>query len=434
MSNLVTAEKVNDTRPVTKKKVLLVDDESAVRMLLREVLSDCNLDIIEAENAEDALEIVNAQKVDLIVSDLMMPGKTGVDLLNEINELHPSTPVLIITGKPTVEAAVDCMKGGAVDFLTKPFDILQFKDMVEKALTTKTGDEDEVVALFHELKMLGDYKIKKVLGEGTSGIVFLAIKNDAEYALKLFKFANLADSRQEELKSRFMREADFLSQISHPNIVQLHEFGFSGDGIPYIVMEYVKGSTLKRFIGSSLSYNRKIEIILKVASAIQDIHGHGIIHRDVKPDNVMIDDDMTVKLTDFGIIRLPDSELTLIANIMGSPAYLAPEGFVSANVTNKSDVFSLGIMTYELILGRRPFLADDLFTMANMVQNEYPPEPKKLDSGIPDRLQLIIARMIKKSPQKRYCTDDLILDLDNFLDPSKIRSDYEYDDTGIDWD
>ena len=408
------------------KHILLVDDESSIRMLLRDVLETEGLVIHEAENGEEALKIIQTTVIELVVSDLLMPGLSGVDLLTEIKETYSHIPVLIITGKPTVEAAVDCMKGGAYDFLTKPFDILEFRNTVcrilEEGCGPKSDSELEEHSRFHDLEHLGDYTIIDTLGEGSSGVVFLVEKDAKRYALKVFKFGSVNDIKQEELQSRFLREAEFLSEIHHPNVVQLEEFGFSEEGIPYIVMEYLQGTTLKPLIlNNDFSVRRKMQLILEVAKAVSAMHEKLIIHRDIKPDNIMILENGDVKLTDFGIIRIPDSDLTMIINIMGSPAYLAPEGFISADVDHRCDIFSIGVVTYELITGRRPFVADDLFSMANIIQTETPVNPLELNPDIPQRVVDIIARMLKKMPEDRYQTINLLIDdISNFMDPQNI--------------
>lgn len=405
-----------------KKYVLLVDDEDAIRLLLRDVLEDQLVEIYEAENGAVALEYIKNRRIDLVVSDLRMPGMSGVDLLSEIRKRFPSLPVLIITGKPTLDAAVDCMKSGAIDFLTKPFDILEFRDMVKAALADneRLRKEQQESRRYHNLNKIGDYEIEDVLGEGTSGVVFHAKRDDKEYALKVFKFATITELRREEMRERFTRESAFLSNISHPNIVKVHDFGFSNDGIPFLVMDYLKGRSLKSHIqANDLTYEEKLRILRRVAVTLEFIHEQKIIHRDVKPDNLMIvADERRVVLTDFGIIRVPDSNLTMAANIMGSPAYLAPEGFASARVDHRCDIFSLGVVAYELLLGRRPFLAEDLFTMATIVQHELPPAPESLQPGFPEELAELLARALKKEPEKRFANcREFVLFFDYAIDP-----------------
>ena len=390
-----------------KKVILIVDDDDDVRVLLKDVLKDDSVKLVETACGEDALQVVNRQHVDLVVTDLKMPGMPGNELLAEIRDRFPQMPVLVITGKPTLDAAVDCMKGGAIDFLTKPFDILEFRNMVRNALMESDLQRSGDVGQFRKIKKMAGFKLNGLLGEGTSGIVFRGVKDGNTYAVKIFKFVLVTENRKLELKERFIREARFLAENSHPHIVKVYEHGISDSGIPYLVMDLINGRTLKRFIQEEKKLDREqsMDIVRQVADAIGFIHKKNIIHRDVKPENVMIvnrNGKKHVILTDFGIIREQDSNLTMAANIMGSPAYLAPEGFVTARVGFQCDIFSLGVMLYELLIGERPFKADNLFTMATVIQSELPQRPSSIKNDLTPMIDELLARALRKDVETRF--------------------------------
>jgi serine/threonine-protein kinase len=207
--------------------------------------------------------------------------------------------------------------------------------------------------------------------------------------------------------------------IDHPNIVKISDYGVADEEqIPYIVMEYLDGHFLDTVIASpkQMHYREKVQIIRQTAIALDAVHAAGITHRDVKPSNIHVDQDLHVTLTDFGIARKSDSMLTHDGLFVGTPAYMSPEGCASPKVDGRSDIYSLGVVAFELFLGMLPFYDNSLFEFMHMVQHSRPPEPKKLDPDFPDFLQDILARMMKKDPDSRYQTArELEEDLDLFL-------------------
>jgi len=255
------------------------------------------------------------------------------------------------------------------------------------------------------------------------GIVFLAEKQDenenpVQYALKIVK-ASLSEERNQKLMARFFNEIEAVSRLNHTNIVKVFEHGYAEEErIPYFVMEYVKGKTLKDYCHESCSLDMKqrLSIIRQIASALAQAHKHGIYHRDVKPDNILVENDSEVRLMDFGIAHIPNSDLTATQQAMGTPAYLSPEAINSSRIDHRADIFSLGSLSYELLVGRKPFTGDTFFEIANKIQNIAPESPQKNNPAFPAFLSGILARMLKKDPADRYQTvDELIDDLDRYL-------------------
>jgi serine/threonine-protein kinase len=202
-----------------------------------------------------------------------------------------------------------------------------------------------------------------------------------------------------------MREADILAKINHPNIVKIFEYGLSPkENVPYFIMEFVDGNPLNEHItAGDLSIKDKLVIIKQIASALAFIHEQGILHRDVKPANIIVMDDKTVKLTDFGIARIAESELTITHEMLGTPAYMSPEAFNAAREKDqRSDIFSLGTICYELLTGIKPFSGETIAELMDSIQHEKPIEPMRIAPEIRPYVQDIMAKMLAKSPEDRF--------------------------------
>lgn len=268
----------------------------------------------------------------------------------------------------------------------------------------------------HE-RVFSNYRVIRRLGEGNIGIVFLCerLSDRKLVAMKLLKCKSGTDDYYDELFYRFIHEANAISQLSHPNIVKFIEFGRgSADSAdsPYIVMEYCDGQSLANLIDNEvkISLNDKIEIIKQVASALEMVHNRNILHRDIKPDNIIVDDDYKVKITDFGVCHLPSSDLTTVNAIIGTPSYLAPEYLLQGTASPAMDIYALGVVAYELFLGVRPFHYSNLPEYMSRIKREYPIEPRKLIHDFPQPLQEIIGKMLKKNPRNRFQRAQEIID------------------------
>ncbi len=407
-------------------KVLIIDDEVSIRLLVKEILEDKNsIQVLEAANGEEALTIVENHDLKLIITDMAMPKLSGYDLLIEIKKRNIDVPVIVITGEQIVEMAVECIKLGAVDYITKPFDIVNFENLICNILTKENSSNkiqyDDGIPK-NQNRTLGDYRIIQVIGEGNMGIVFLAEKMirgiPHQFALKILKLSQGNEKLKELCKERFIHEAKAAASIRHKNIVKIIEYGISTEeNIPYIVMEYIKGRSLKHFLSdNTLTYKEKILIIRQISEALAAIHECQICHRDIKPDNIIIDCNLNVIVTDFGIARLPDSDLTMTNDIMGSPAYISPEAFVSAKVDYRSDIFSLGSVSYELLVGERAFRANNLFGFCQCIRKKEPMDPRNVKKDFPEFLTYILKKMMKKRPCDRYSSAIAIInDLDQYL-------------------
>ncbi len=402
--------------------VLIVDDEPSAVLLLCKIIGRMTHRLFTAADGEEALSMIQSHDIDIVISDIHMPQVTGIELLTEIKKSHAHIPVIIISGGDDVNAAVECMKIGAADYISKPFSANMITETLQNVLKQNRelrGEHIRRVSVHGQPSFMYEYDIIKTLGEGSMGIIFLVEKSVASapqrYALKIFKCTTGSESKRHKLKKRFLNEARAAARVQHPHVVRMIEYGLDADETAkYIVMDYVKGVTLQELFARPhrLDYQEKARIISQTASALSAIHAQNICHRDIKPSNIMLDENMDVKLTDFGIAKLPDSAITMQDEILGSPGYMAPESLFSAQVDNRADIFSLGIVAYELCVLRNPFMDDTVQQIARRVIHEDPVDPIQIAPDMPPILAQTILRMLAKLPAERYqSADDVCHDL-----------------------
>ena len=267
------------------------------------------------------------------------------------------------------------------------------------------------------------YKIVKSIGEGGMANVYLAWDTilEREVAVKILR-GDLADD--EKFIRRFQREANSASSLKHPNIVEMYDVG-EDNGKYFIVMEYVDGKTLKSLIKKrgALNLTESIDIMMQLTSGIACAHDSYIIHRDIKPQNVMILEDGRVKITDFGIaMALNNNELTQTNSVMGSVHYLPPEQASGSGSTIKSDIYSLGILMFELLTGKVPFKGDNAVEIAIKHMKDQIPSVCSINNTIPQSVENIILKACAKNPKNRYETvAEMYEDLNTCLDPLRFE-------------
>lgn len=270
--------------------------------------------------------------------------------------------------------------------------------------------EDTIIENSQIPEKIGKYKILREIGRGAMGVVYEGydpiIKR--KVAIKIIKKdLSVSESVANEIYIRFGREAEVAGQIQHPNVITIYEMGVEGDQ-KYIVMEYIEGDDLKKQM-TQMSREKRLlplEEILKIAnatcSALHAIHEKKIVHRDIKPSNILITKEKNIKLTDFGIARLPDSSLTGDETMIGTPHYMSPEQFDNRQVDGRSDEFSLAVVLYELLTGEKPFVGDTLPIIMNKVLKVEPLPPSDLNILLPKELDEVIMKAMSKNPNDRY--------------------------------
>ena len=271
----------------------------------------------------------------------------------------------------------------------------------------------------------GRYELQEVIGVGGMAVVYKAYDNidDRIVAVKILKDEFLAS---EEFRRRFKNESKAIAVLSHPNIVKVYDVSY-GDKLQYIVMEYVEGITLKEYIEQQgvISWKETVHFTTQILRALQHAHDKGIVHRDIKPQNIMLLENGTIKVTDFGIARFSRSETrTMTDTAIGSVHYISPEQARGDITDDKSDIYSVGVVMYEMLTGQLPFQSDNSVSVAIMQLQTDPVKPREINSSIPEGLEQIT---MQKNPKDRYqSAAEMILDLEEFKRNPSIRFDYSY--------
>ena len=262
------------------------------------------------------------------------------------------------------------------------------------------------------MQKIGRYEILEELGRGSMGVVFKARDPQIgrEVAIKLVLTANLSKDESELYRTRFFREAQAAGKMSHPGIITIHDIAEDESGQPYLVMEYVEGASLHKLlrpdphgkIKERFPLERTLDLCAQVGEALDYAHSRGVVHRDVKPSNVMVTPDGRAKIADFGIARLSGTEATHTASITGTPAYMSPEQFRGGMIDSRSDIFSLGAMLYWMATGEKAFPGENVTQVSfNVVYREPAPARSRVPD-LPTDLEVVLSRCLAKRPENRY--------------------------------
>jgi len=297
-----------------------------------------------------------------------------------------------------------------------------YKDIKERKVATKTagetmiagpglgGGKKEGTVVIEGAAVkptLGRYEIQKELGRGAMGIVYLGKdpKINRMVAIKTLKFDDDVDeSTSKQLKERFFREAESAGTLNHPNIVRIFDAGEDNE-ICYIAMELLDGEDLKKYgeKANLLPPAQVLEYVALVAEALDYAHAAGIVHRDIKPANIMRLKDGTLRVTDFGIARITASSKTQTGTVMGTPSYMSPEQVAGKKVDGRADLFSLGVMLYEMMTGLKPFEGDSIATLLFRISSEPHPDPVlKASDRVTPAVKAVIDKALQKNPDNRY--------------------------------
>jgi predicted Ser/Thr protein kinase len=297
----------------------------------------------------------------------------------------------------------------------------EFKDIKERARAAKQASETGglagglggkaggtvVFGAGAAKPTLGRYEIEKELGRGAMGVVYLGRdpKINRSVAVKTLRFDDDSDPESAKMiRDRFFREAESAGTLNHPHIIRIFDAGEDGD-ISFIAMELLDGQDLKKYVEKAnlLPVSQVVEDVAAIADALDYAHAHGVVHRDIKPANVMRLKDGTLRVTDFGIARITSASKTATGTVMGTPSYMSPEQLSGKKIDGRSDLFSLGVMLYEMLTGEKPFEGESIATLLFRIASETHPDPRLLR---PDRintaLNLVIDRALCKDPDRRY--------------------------------
>jgi DNA-binding response OmpR family regulator/tRNA A-37 threonylcarbamoyl transferase component Bud32 len=426
--------------------ILVVDDDPAMRHMLETVLTRFGYDVATADDGAQAVVRLRARAYDLVISDIEMPNLDGVDLLDTIKSSNLDADVLMVSAVNSVEKAVECMKLGAAGYLTKPLDPKALKDEVravfakrrsahaksEPTVSSADGilsvEIDVVTRTGHRPwpgaraplrpRTLGRYVIEAEIGSGGMGVVYEAFDPGIQrkVALKVMHPRLAHDSREIDVYlERLHREAQAAGQLLHPNIATVYDLGTDPkERMSYVAMEFVEGRALVSIIleEGALPIKEALHIAYQVADALEFAHRAQIVHRDIKPANVMVGHKGRVKILDFGVARMPSSDLTSAGTLLGSPSYTSPEAARGEPVDARSDQFALGIVILEMLSGKRVFTGPELAVTIHNVTSKPAPTLAQLGVAAPAKLQTVLDRLLAKDRDARYADElELLADL-----------------------
>lgn len=273
------------------------------------------------------------------------------------------------------------------------------------------------------LRRVGRYEILSELGRGAMGAVYQA--RDPQIgrivAIKVIMVGNQPPDVLEDYKQRFYREAQTAGQMSHPGIVTIYDMSESSDGNPYLVMEFVEGTTLDKLLGPQkpgealgpMPLKDKLGIAAQVADALDYAHRRKVIHRDIKPANILVTPEGKAKIADFGIAKMVGTQMTHTGLLVGTPAFMSPEQITGADVDSRSDIFSFGVLAYWMLTGKRPFPGEAITQIAYKVVHAPPVPLREINPDLPPEIEPVILKCLAKKPDERYSTArDLAADLE----------------------
>lgn len=254
--------------------------------------------------------------------------------------------------------------------------------------------------------MLGKYELRQVLGKGAMGTVYEGFDPiiARRVAIKTVRLPDAEDEEAQEELARFKREAQAAGRLSHPNIVGVFDYGETTE-IAYIVMEFVDGTTLKHVVDRNERFElaEVVRIMEALMAGLQFSHDRGVVHRDIKPANLMLTKDGEVKIADFGIARIESSSMTQAGTMLGTPSYMSPEQFMGQTVDERTDLYSSGVLLYQLLTGEKPF-EGGLTAIMHKVLNTEPPVPSALSVTVPQSFDAVVRKAMAKRPDDRFAT------------------------------
>lgn len=387
-------------------RVLVVDDDPAIRRTLVGAMDDGTIRLDVASSAEEAIEKLEAGGApDLVLSDIRMKGLDGLDLLRVIRQRTPESRVVIMTAYHDVGTAVRAMREGAADFLCKPFDLHQLREVLDRFLEAGPGRPAASIG-HHEHELLaGRYEVEDEVGRGAMARVFRARdqKHERHVAVKVLRGEVAASIGTD----RFLREIQIVARLHHPHCLTLIDSGEWADS-PYFVMPFVPGPSLRARLRTErrICVTEVAALMRDIADALSAAHELGIVHRDVKPENVLLSGPHAW-VTDFGVARAlgdaADVRATSIGSAIGTPEYMAPEQCAGAgDVDHRADIYALGVVAYELLAGRPPFSRDSARAILAAHLTAEPTPLRERDPSIAVGLEEAVLKCLAKEPSDRW--------------------------------
>jgi CheY-like chemotaxis protein/tRNA A-37 threonylcarbamoyl transferase component Bud32 len=407
-------------------KILMVDDDQVLTKYTRVWLTGENHSVEVAHAGMMAWQLLQSDQFDLVVLDWDLPDIKGIEILKKLRAAGASMPVIMLTGRTSIDYKEAGLDAGADDYLTKPFNVKELSARIRANLRKSApqqpqlkplGENNEEILKRGNLigtSLAARYEFIDILGQGGIGIVYKARHPmlNKLIAIKMLQPHELeTDSFQ-----RFEIEAQAASRLDHPSIATIHDFGLTEKKQPFLVMEFIEGRALDKILLEDELPPPPfvINTFIQVSDALVHAHASGVLHRDVKPSNIMIKQipgrDKLPKILDFGCAKLRDLQnnksvaLTQAGQIMGSPPYMSPEQARGRPQDERSDVYSLGCVLYEAVTGMPPHLSDNIMDILFMhVENDATPvREARPDLNIPAPLETIIMKALSRDPAQRH--------------------------------
>jgi CheY-like chemotaxis protein len=431
--------------------VLVVDDNEMNRDLLSRYLKRQGHDVAMATGGNEALTLMKHRRFDLVLLDVMMDDMDGFEVNRRMKDdpLLSDIPVIFISALDDTQGKVRAFKAGGVDYVTKPFHAEEVVARVESQLKisrlqrelARQNQElmrknEELMAARKRTELVfsalaealpgtvldGKYHLEHKIGSGGFGAVYHAQHTGLNRPVAVKVFRPMRGNDSPEGLERFQREGISASRIIHPNAVAILDCGISTAGIAYLVMELLEGKTLTNELEEKerLTIARSIEILTPVCDVLAEAHRLGIIHRDIKPDNIFLHQSRegeVVKVVDFGLAKVLDAEqgsdfkaMTMAGKILGTPVYTAPERFFDKPYDGRADVYSLGIVMYEMLTGRVPFqpIEGGIYAVAVMHLTKEPQPLREFNPDVPEEVETVVMKALAKDPEKRPSSEEFL--------------------------
>lgn len=403
--------------------LLVVDDNKMNRDMLSRRLIREGFSVLTAENGRQAIEMVGAHAIDLVLMDLMMPDMTGTEAIGVLRQtLSPlQLPIIMVSANTDSEEMVKAITHGANDYVTKPIDFPVTLAKIKSYLARRSAappaapaangpapESQRTVSLRPADLKLGDvinqYRLESLLGEGGMGKVYRAtdVRLLREVAIKVV----LGDSVEDSQLDRFLQEARSLARVQHPGVITI--YSIEEHPLHYIAMELVEGQELETVLstGKPVPPDQAREWTVQMLDALQAVHDKGILHRDLKPSNIMLDSNSRVRVMDFGLAKIveEDLKLTKSGEVWGTPQYMAPEHVDPAfgELDNQTDLYATGVILYQMLTGSLPIKAKSLPQILFELVSKQPDPPERLNPLIPSELSHVVLKSLEKDKAKRY--------------------------------
>lgn len=391
-------------------KILIVEDNHALTDTLRDFMEVQGYTVDAQDVVEGALTKMLSGEYQFILLDVDLPDGTGLELCRQFRDKGGRTPVMIMTGHDLEEDKELGFDAGADDYITKPFGLREINARIKAINRRATDYSASPLALKADHTLGQKYKLMEQIGEGGMANIWLAKDSDSErlVVIKVLK----EEVTTPAATKRFSSEFKLLARVNHPNVVALYDVGYITDHVPYLVMEFVKGDTLRDILGREgpLPLIAVLQILIQVCNGLQEAHDAGVVHRDLKPENIILQDRSdrpdAVKIVDFGIARDIDTteeRLTKPGIVVGTLEYLSPEQLSDKPVDGRSDIYALGVIAFELMTGRMPFTATSTESLMAKQLVEDPPQLSDCNQLLKPADE-IVATALRKRPQNRYQT------------------------------